>query len=195
MTALRRLLRRPPENIDDWFTCIAAKLMAHYRLVAGHDSLRLTHLEFYYHSADHPDPFVHGDPRQHLAACWYFHRVGAGYRGGSFKGLDLTFGSRDAPGGILLRAAVTCGGQRIVGPSKLVDYLLDATGFRTVRDFDAAIAGRRADDPTNPLRLAWQRRPEPVSLERRPRVGLSLKRATPTSRHAEFIARLYGFHA
>lgn len=195
MTALRRLLRRPPGSLDDWFARIAAKLLAHYRLVAGPEFLRLTQIEFYYRSGDHPDPFVHGHPLQHRSAHWYFHRVGAGYRGGSFKGLDLTFGSRDAPGGILLRAAETRYGQQILGPSKLVDFLLEAAGYRSVRDFDAVIADRRADDPTNPLRLVWQRRAEPVRLQRKRRVGLSLKRATPNSPHAEFITRLYGFHA
>jgi len=36
-------------------------------------------------SAKHQDPFAHGDERQLSQRRWYFHRVGKGYKGGTYK--------------------------------------------------------------------------------------------------------------
>jgi len=38
------------------------------------------------------DPFTHKDPLQQTCGQWYFHKIGAQYKGGTYKGLDLTFG-------------------------------------------------------------------------------------------------------
>src|SRR5207253_817144 len=141
------------------------------------------HIEFYFRSDEHPDPFVHGFPIQHRKGRWYFHRVGRGYRGGSYKGLDLTFGDPHSLGGILFRAAETEKGFRIQGPSKLVDFVLAATKSKTVAELDAAIGLRTADDPHSLLRLE-RATPTALTLVRKRRVGLSMKRATLQSEHA-----------
>ncbi|CAG8829109.1 35767_t:CDS:1, partial [Racocetra persica] len=66
-------------------------------------------IEFYLRDEvnDHCDPFSHGHEHQLTCGEWYFHHVGRfGYRGGSRKGIDITFGSknRNIYGGILIRA-------------------------------------------------------------------------------------------
>ncbi len=38
------------------------------------------------------DPFSHCDAMQQTCAQWYFHKTGGKYRGGTYKGLDVTFG-------------------------------------------------------------------------------------------------------
>ncbi|KAI0797396.1 hypothetical protein BC629DRAFT_1285897 [Irpex lacteus] len=72
----------------------------------------LLEIEFYLWKADsHEDPFTHGSEEQRRSGRWYFHRAptkatgassssgarsataAGGYRGGTRKGLDLTFGS------------------------------------------------------------------------------------------------------
>ncbi|KAJ3343705.1 hypothetical protein HDU93_006617 [Gonapodya sp. JEL0774] len=54
---------------------------------------RLAELEFYWnHPTDHPDPFSHKNPDQALPMRWYFHKQGRSFRGGTWKGLDITFG-------------------------------------------------------------------------------------------------------
>ncbi|KAJ3085695.1 hypothetical protein HK102_013922 [Quaeritorhiza haematococci] len=62
-----------------------------------HHYYRLSEIEFYfYDKCHHPDPFTHKQPQQLTRAQWYFHKQGNSYRGGTWKGLDITFG-RSAP--------------------------------------------------------------------------------------------------
>ncbi|KAA1466622.1 hypothetical protein DENSPDRAFT_46333 [Dentipellis sp. KUC8613] len=79
------------------------------------EEYELLELEFYLRMGDHhEDPYTHGSDEQRFSGQWYFHRAGRnnasktssktpaispGYRGGSRKGLDLTFG---APSGLAL---------------------------------------------------------------------------------------------
>ena len=35
---------------------------------------------------------------------WYFHKTGKGYKGGTYKGVDLAFGQHGSHAGCLLRA-------------------------------------------------------------------------------------------
>lgn len=154
---------------------LAGRLLNGYRLVAGGSPHRLIEAETYLHSVDHPDPFAHRDPIQLHPGRWYFHRTGGAYRGGSFKGVDVTFGGGTAYGGVLLRGLELPDGTVIDGPSLVVDHLLKATGFPTVAALDAAIGGRLVWDAASPLALApWAGDPRPVW--RSVRVGLSLKK-------------------
>src|SRR4051812_48966588 len=62
-------------------------------------------MEFYLHTKEHPDPYVHMDQQQKTVHEWYFHKAkanGENYKGGTFKGLDITFGE-EIYGGILIR--------------------------------------------------------------------------------------------
>jgi hypothetical protein len=54
---------------------------------------RFVEIEFYYTDAIHADPFTHKDPLQKTNGQWYFHKIGAQYKGGTYKGLDVTCGS------------------------------------------------------------------------------------------------------
>ncbi|KAI0089672.1 hypothetical protein BDY19DRAFT_993243 [Irpex rosettiformis] len=73
---------------------------------------KLLEVEFYlWKDGSHEDPFTHGSEQQKHSGRWYFHRAptkatgtsssfgsrkataAGGYRGGTRKGLDLTFGS------------------------------------------------------------------------------------------------------
>jgi hypothetical protein len=101
-------LLQPPASpgdasaVEGWFTRIATRLLCESRLVAGGEPHRLVEVEFYYHAEGHPDPFTHRDPLQRECGRWYFHRTRRAYRGGSFKGLDLTLGDGSACGGVLI---------------------------------------------------------------------------------------------
>ncbi|KAI0684964.1 hypothetical protein BC835DRAFT_1386837 [Cytidiella melzeri] len=73
----------------------------------------LLEIEFYlWKAGSHEDPFTHGSEEQQHSGNWYFHRAptrtagppqqktataAGGYRGGTRKGLDLTFGAPIAP--------------------------------------------------------------------------------------------------
>ncbi len=176
-------LLRPPPNLDrpgvaeTWFRDIAMRVLGASRLRAASAVHRLVELEFYFDSKEHPDPFAHGHPEQATPERWYFHRIGASYRGGSFKGLDLTFGDGFAHGGILIRSLETPEGRLVVGPSLCVDHLLATTESPSVAALANVIGGRSALDPESPLVLIDGAEDSvDVTLFRSARVGLSLKR-------------------
>jgi hypothetical protein len=192
------LLTEPPELGDDhehfdaWFAVIANRLLNGCRLMAGGKAHRLTEVEAYYYGGPHKDPFAHRDPVQKATGRWYFHRTKGVYRGGSFKGVDLTFGGADAFGGFLIRGLEEEGGPLVDGPSLTVDHLLRQTGKATVAELDTAIAGLACWESANPLRLEW------TPLEERPllrcaRVGLSLRRLRNSTEPPRFLIRSYRF--
>jgi hypothetical protein len=176
----RFVLPPPPAGLSDatapaWFDIVADRLLNRLRLHVAGRPHRLTEVEAYVHAPDHPDPFPHRHPIQSTPGRWYFHRTHGAYRGGSFKGVDVSVGRGPACGGFLLRGLVTPDGTAIDGPSLLVDYLLSGTGFGTVAKLDAALGETPAWDADSPLSL----RPaaaEPRLVLSGLRVGLSLKR-------------------
>jgi 3-methyladenine DNA glycosylase Mpg len=186
-------LLRKREPLDDWISAIAERLLNGSCLWVGGQAYRLVEIEFYYWSPEHPDPFTHRDPIQFDIGHWYFHRTHGVYRGGSFKGLDLTFGHDDASGGILIRGLETADGKLIDGPSLCVDQLLDATGAATVAELDRAINKRLAWEEGNPLILKEIDRGEVRRLLRSPRVGLLLKKANARTDSTRFIMRPFRY--
>jgi hypothetical protein len=166
-----------PGASETWFRDIAERLLGSCRLRVAGSINRLVEIEFYFDSKEHPDPFAHRHPEQATSGRWYFHRIGESYRGGSFKGFDLTFGDGVAHGGILIRSLETPEGRLVVGPSLCVDYLLATTGSSSVAALASAIGGRGAADPGSPLQLIdGPKATTEVTLFRSARVGLSLKR-------------------
>jgi len=152
------LFRKPKDETDvkaadGWFGRIAERLLNGSRLHVGGRPHRFAEVEFYYHGPHHLDPFTHRDPVQLECGRWYFHKTRGVYRGGSFKGIDLSFGDGVAHGGVLIRSLEKPDGSLIDGPSLLVDHLLDATGAGDVASLDRAINRRVAWEPGNPLYL------------------------------------------
>jgi len=190
------LLQKPARLSDrtaaDWFADIADHLLNRTRLVVAGVSHQLIEIEFYYRGPGHEDPFTHGDPIQYNRGRWYFHKTAGNYRGGSYKGIDVTFGEGPGRGGILFRGLENPDGTIIDGPSLLVDYLLRLCNKATVAELDEAISGRFAWDPASPLHFD-----EGASLHRAiiscARVGLSLRRARPGSTMPKFLTRPYRF--
>jgi hypothetical protein len=188
------LLQRPAalaesDDLVGWFTPIAARLLNGCRLLVAGEPHRFVEVEFYYHGPGHPDPFTHKEPLQRERGRWYFHRTRGVYRGGSFKGFDLTFGDGRAFGGVLIRGLDSPDGRLIDGPSKSVDHLLARTGTGDVASLDRAIAGRVAWDSDNPLALQDLTAEEERQTFRSARVGLSLRRARPSSPAAPEMVR------
>lgn len=136
-----------PANPSDAFLHVARQLLLHTELRVAGLPCRLQEIEFYWFATQHPDPFCHRHPLQRLHGRWYFHRVDSAYRGGSFKGLDLTFSDGQGYGGILLRGLLLPDGSVVSGPSRLVDFLLEATGFSNVAQLDAHLQHHPAVSP------------------------------------------------
>ncbi len=194
MSFLSELLLQAGERTPEiWFQEIAELLLNGCQLLVAGAPHRLLEIEFYYHAEEHLDPFAHCDPLQKSEARWYFHREAGGYRGGSFKGLDISFAPEGEFGGILIRSLESPDGHLINGCSLCVDHLLSQTGHKRVAELDEAIAERKVWEQSSPLCL------EPCpDLEQRmvlatARVGLTLKRMYQHREMPAYIMRNYRF--
>jgi hypothetical protein len=156
-------------DLSSRFQQIASVLLHQYRIVLAQaenqkESYEVLELEFYLRKDGcHEDPFAHATEEQSLSGNWYFHRSPrrskdasrsatstTGYRGGTRKGMDLTFGgpvdskyfakSKPAPslavrGGVLLRSMRRCTDSTLIsGPSLLVDEILRRSGASSISD-------------------------------------------------------------
>lgn len=192
----------PPDAPDEAFLPafrnVAELLLTRATLVAGTAALRPTEIEFYYYGGHHRDEFAHRDSTQERLAYWYFHRTGTSYRGGTYKGLDLTIGREGhARGGVLLRAAAPLvpdapRASRIEGPSRLVDELLRLTQSPTIADLAARFDLAADPAPGSPLHLRLEPQPRPLAVLASARVGLFLKRGDLDAK-ARYLARPYRF--
>ncbi len=193
----------PTDDPDRHFAQAAERLLFHARLEVLGQPCRLVEIEFYWYSADHPDPFCHRHPLQREAGRWYFHRIGEAYRGGSFKGLDITFSDGQGWGGILLRGLQLPNGTIVSGPSRLVEAVLRLAGQRQVADLDRLLHGRHVEDGTAPLCLRRISEAEgpgkpgdtPIGekMYATARVGLTLRRERASPAGVRFLLRPYRF--
>jgi hypothetical protein len=109
------------ENPFDDFKRIASSLMNDNVLLVGENYYRFTSLEFYYFEKDsHADVYSHQHKNQMTSEQWYFHG----------SGLDITFGSKDVYGGILIRGVKNLKGNNefINGPILCVQELFKNLG-------------------------------------------------------------------
>ncbi len=175
------------------FIQTAQLLLNHTRFIVLQQSYRLLEIEFYYYSDQHPDPFTHCDPLQKTSDRWYFHRDGGNYRGGSFKGLDISFGPKNTFGGILIRSIAADDGTIINGCSLCVDHLLEKTKFTNIAALDEAINEYSVWDKNSPLHLEQTSENNQHTLIMTPRVGLTLKRMSKNCEMPRYIMLPYRF--
>jgi len=112
-------------DFQSTFDQIAKTLMTNYTLTFGTEIYYFAELEFYLNHDYHPDVFTHGNEMQLTCNQWYFHMNGKSFKGGNYKGLDITFGS-SGYGGILIRALKSVFGNKYIdGPCLVVDKILE----------------------------------------------------------------------
>lgn len=111
------------DDIPGYFDETAKLLFNEYCIKTGEELFRLTEIEFYLFSENHPDEYVHKKDRQKEPALWYFHG----------SGMDITFGNRMDFGGILLRGMMNIRtGEFISGPLNVVHELFKSS--KSVQD-------------------------------------------------------------
>lgn len=105
----------------------AKEILLESDLMVNGKRYRIREIEFYIRSPSHNDEYTHGHPDQKTMDCWYFHRFKNGsYRGGTYKGMDLTMGDEKTFGGILIRSIEHIGsGTLIEGPCRVVNHILE----------------------------------------------------------------------
>jgi hypothetical protein len=198
MLHLAEFGRKPMHVVADehhgpWFAELAARLVNACDFIVSGQRYRFTEVEAYYFSADHPDPYAHRDPLQREYARWYFHRTGGTYRGGSFKGLDLTFGDGAAYFGFLIRGIAAFDGTLFDGPCVTVNQILACTGSADVAGLDCLLVGRDLWDSAAPLSITPAREPRSAPVYASARVGLTLKRAATRPGALHFHERPYRY--
>lgn len=231
------------DSISARFDSLSRALLSEHYLSVVHDSSQtdyeILELEFYLQkSGCHEDPFTHGSVEQEHSGQWYFHRapkrsnssqanlaatVAGGYRGGTRKGLDLTFGgpvctqtsstveahimSGILRGGALLRTIRRVQDQKVIsGPSLLVDEILRVSGASNISELVSVkwkgdIAALSI--PSQPRGVYMYLRKRPASsfvtspVFRSPRIGLDLSnpytKANPTHPRIVFVGKLYRY--
>lgn len=172
---------------------VAGTLLNEYVLIVANNPFRLFEIEFYYHSSVHPDPFVHKHSQQLTKGRWYFHKKGAIYRPGIYRGVDLTFGDEDSKtyGGILIRGIVNPENQKdyVYGPAKCVDHIRESIGHGIEEVDDKAAT--KSECPH--LYLEKKELPEEQVISG-PRVGLPVRPADHLSnmfRYAHYRYIIY----
>lgn len=198
MPTLAELSRRPADVAADadfrlWFAEIASRLLNGCDFLAAGRRYRFAEVEMYYSGPGHHDPFAHRDPVQLEDGRWYFHKTRGEYRGGSFKGLDLTLGDGRAHFGVLIRTVVMPDGTVLAGPSLTVDHLLAQTKAAGVAALDALINARPIWDASSPLAIVEAERPRAAAVYATSRVGLSLKKARGRPEMPRLLGRPYRF--
>lgn len=178
----REIHKAEPEDVDYFFTEIAATLQHEIVIRTAASAFRITELELYYHGRNHPDPYVHKGPEQLKHLHWYFNKASS---------LDLTFGDKEANsfGGILLRGlqqvplgptdAPASADVYTSGPRNIVRTLVAHWGSALYNSFHFGLAN--APEPT----------PRPMQPWRTQRFGLVLR--TDDTSENPYFARTYRF--
>ena len=155
----------------------AAKIMLNKTvIVSNQKTYRICEIEFYLRNKNHKDEYTHCNPDQKKYGKWYFHKFKNGtYKAGTFKGMDLTLGSKDNYCGILIRAIYDIEDDKMIeGPCKTVNELIGNHGCKNVKEFMAD-----KDDPLerNNSFIYILDKPdlEEKELYKGPRIGLSDK--------------------
>ena len=133
------------KNHQSEFEKLAFSLLADSVLLIKNHEYQICEIEFYLHSKNHPDTYTHQSEAQSQPNRWYFHKVGKGYKEGTYKGLDVTFGTEGkSSGGILIRSIYDISNDKMVtGPSKVVDEIL--THFKLSKVFELAKELQKTD--------------------------------------------------
>jgi len=168
--------------ISDYLNAFANVILNHAVLKVNSQNLQITEVEFYYQTSlndIHNDPYVHGDDHQLTTECFYFHRQnGKSYKGGTFKGLDITFGNgRDTYGGILIRAVIF-GNEYIEGPCKVVDKILELSKCDSINKLvDGSSVPLSINNKDQIMYIEYLEKGREDMMFSGPRVGLSLPKS------------------
>jgi 3-methyladenine DNA glycosylase Mpg len=108
-------------------------------LLVNNKEFRIIEIEFYVNSDEHQDKYTHCSSDQFKYGLWYFHKFKNGsYKSGTFKGLDLTLGSKDIAYGILIRSIQDLSDGKITeGCCNCVNKILSEYKCETISDFSS----------------------------------------------------------
>jgi 3-methyladenine DNA glycosylase Mpg len=170
------------ENVDEELLSRVADslLNKHQVLVPVGDEVhefRICEVEFYVKNESHNDEYTHQDDHQMSYGKWYFHRTKSGnYKGGTYKGVDLTLGEDGTHFGVLIRSLYDTENEDFIeGPCRCVNKILELNTCKNVGDY----MDERTDPPsarsTKNFHIKRCRGLEKHDVYTGPRIGLSNK--------------------
>ena len=173
-------------NGPDDFDAVADSLLNRYLLIINNQEWRITEIEFYYYSDEHPDGYTHKDTNQKKSNEWYFHRQNGGaFKGGTYKGLDISCGNGINYGGILIRS-ISRDNQLIEGPCNVVNKILEITCCDSISDLVTKITSNIFENGLLYLKETFDNK---VEIMKGPRVGLTLKQ----NKQLDYIYKNYRY--
>ncbi|NJM09867.1 MAG: hypothetical protein HC883_02960, partial [Bdellovibrionaceae bacterium] len=168
-----------------------ADVLLNYSILKIKDQdYRICEIEFYVRSESHQDPYTHCHPEQLQFGGWYFHRTSqapnATYKGGNYKGVDLTLGDGENFAGVLIRR-IECvaSGHQFDGPSLVVDEILRLYGVETISNLMAL--------DHEPMQLVHCENSLSRQFFMSPRVGLNAKLDQPTESFIHYMFMLFRY--
>ncbi|EFC40849.1 predicted protein [Naegleria gruberi] len=190
------------KEFEDTFVSISDYLFNNTELVVKDKTYRLAELEYYFTCPPvHNDPFSHCHDLQATRGEWYFHQSLAktndnNYKGGSYKGLDISIGSAGFKGGILIRSLLKSDNKTLVeGPSKCVDEIIGAYDCDNIQEFvTKCFKGQKhfqALSTSSAFYLKPIDTPYSDTMVKSARVGLTLKQKTQQKERVEYIFKPY----
>ena len=103
---------------------------------------QICEIEFYVRNDNHNDQYVHCSIEQLNKYRFYFHKYKNGtFKSGTWKGLDICFGSTDDNGnktyfGVLIRSIMNIDTHEFIeGPCKVVNKILENLNCNNTQDF------------------------------------------------------------
>ncbi len=150
-------------------------------LIIKGNRYKICELEYYNFSESHQDLYVHCDKEQLSNETFYFHRIhGKGFKEGTFKGMDITFGNleRKEYGGLLVRSIMNIDSGKIIeGPCLVVQEILKAFRYNKVIDFyedyTSKNPGLNIYNKNSELWIEYVENKDKINYS--PRVGLKFK--------------------
>lgn len=121
MKPINKIFEIDEDQLESSFKKIAHSLFKDFQIVANKNIYRFLEIEFYYHSERNPDPHTYKALKQKTKGHWYFH----------YSGIDITFGSENSYGGILIRSIGKVNSEKpvefepICGPLRVKNEILN----------------------------------------------------------------------
>jgi|SaaInlStandDraft_5_1057022.scaffolds.fasta_scaffold18447_2 3-methyladenine DNA glycosylase Mpg len=163
---------------EEKFMMFASHLLKQFKIKIGDTTCSIEEVEVYYHSQDHKDKYTHRSSNQLKNATWYFHQFPNGsYKGGTFKGLDITFGNeKDIHAGMLIRSIMNVDtNEFFMGPCNSVNYIIKQSGTDSIIDLVGSMQNLNVLNDKNAFHLELSDTVDNEQIFTGPRVGLSHK--------------------
>ena len=181
------------------FSTIAKYLFFNTYINVNEKSYRLAEIEFYVKTDYHIDVFTHCHNQQKEMLTWYFHQMSGkehSYKGGTFKGLDITCGFNNGFCGILIRSVVDPLNKVIEGPCNVVNEFLKQLQCDSIKQFiteklDNLLCFDLDNKNNNLLTIKFHKYVE-TDIYVAPRIGLTLK-GNNIEEKKDFILKNYRF--